>query len=202
MITRIEAKGFRCFQSVGQDLGKFQVLVGPNGSGKSVFLDVLAFLSAFVSDGLQEAVQARTENFHDLVWGREGSCFELTVDARSPQRQDVRYELGVRLDPGTETLIPSEREIISPTATTPQVLLERPLRSQGPWSEDLQPWQNQTFLWLQNLIQNKVQVVSLDSKSLRKPSPPGQGKQQVIDGSINFSASAGANQIQLVDRSR
>src|SRR5277367_6627046 len=101
MITRIEAKQFRCFQSVGQDLGKFQVLVGPNGSGKSVFLDVLAFLSAFFADGLEAAVEQRTDNFHDLVWGREGSCFELAIDARQPvesrlaaQVRSIRYELG------------------------------------------------------------------------------------------------------------
>ena len=35
MITRIEARNFRCLQDVSQPLARLHVLVGPNGSGKS-----------------------------------------------------------------------------------------------------------------------------------------------------------------------
>ena len=67
MITRIEAKQYRSFRTLNQSLGPLHILVGPNGSGKSVFMDVIAFLRDFVSNGLEAAVSERTENFQDLV---------------------------------------------------------------------------------------------------------------------------------------
>ena len=84
MITLIEAHNFRCLQYIRQSLGPFHVLIGPNASGKSTFLDVVAFLSDFVSGGLEEALAKRTNNFKDLVWGRSGDRFELAVEVRIP----------------------------------------------------------------------------------------------------------------------
>jgi predicted ATPase len=66
MITRVEAKQYRCFQSVRQEVSPLQVLVGPNGSGKSVFLDVIGFLSTFMSSGLYKAVEDRSSTF--MTW--------------------------------------------------------------------------------------------------------------------------------------
>ncbi|HUY90365.1 MAG TPA: AAA family ATPase [Pirellulales bacterium] len=85
MIQLIEALNFRCLHHVRQPLGPFHVLVGPNASGKSSFLDVLTFLSRLVAEGLEAAIGERTQNFHDLVWGREGDRFELAVEARIPE---------------------------------------------------------------------------------------------------------------------
>ena len=111
MITRIEAKGFRCLRYVSQDLGPFHVLVGPNASGKTTFLDVVGFLGRMLSDGLDAAVGERTANFTDLLWGRQGSAFELALEAEIPKQfrgklakpfTTFRYEIKVGIDPNTE----------------------------------------------------------------------------------------------------
>lgn len=108
MITRIEALRFRCLNFVDQRLNGFQVLVGPNASGKTTFLDVIAFLSTLISEGLDRAVGDRTEDFRDLLWLREGNGFELAVEARVPDEirlagsksvfDRVRYEIGIGRD--------------------------------------------------------------------------------------------------------
>ena len=83
MITRIEAKGYRCLEYVNQRLGDFHVLVGQNASGKTTFLDTLAFLGKMLADGLDEAVAERSENFSDLIWNHSGTSFELAVEEGS-----------------------------------------------------------------------------------------------------------------------
>src|SRR5215472_6120254 len=89
MITRVEAYRFRCLREIKQSLRPFQILVGPNASGKSAFMDVLAFLSTLVSEGLQAAASERSKNFHDLVWGRGGYGFRLAVEAHPPEAYDA-----------------------------------------------------------------------------------------------------------------
>src|SRR5258708_4406376 len=126
MITRVEANQYRCFRSMNQDLGPFHVLVGPNGSGKSTFLDVIAFLGTLVSQGLQTAVDERSENFHDLVLGREGSCFELAIEALIPEEKRVRigtqkahtirYEVTVRIDPVSDAVALSKENLFVKSA--------------------------------------------------------------------------------------
>ena len=81
MIRLIEALNFRCLHYIRQPLEPFQVLVGPNASGKTTFLDVVAFLGRLVSDGPEAAIEERSYNFQDLVWGRNGNGFELAVEA-------------------------------------------------------------------------------------------------------------------------
>jgi predicted ATPase len=85
MITSVEALNYRCLRYLQQDLDDFHVLVGPNASGKTTFLDVVPFLGRLVADGLDAAVSERSQNFHDLVWNREGSVFELAIEARIPE---------------------------------------------------------------------------------------------------------------------
>ena len=80
MITRIEALDFRCLRYVSRPLKPFHVLVGPNASGKTTFLDVVALLGRLVSDGPEAALPARSGNFKDLVFGREGQRLELAVE--------------------------------------------------------------------------------------------------------------------------
>ena len=113
MITLIEALNYRSLKYISQPLGPFHVLIGPNASGKSTFLDVVAFLGQLVSDGVETAVRERTENFVDLLWKREGTRFELAIEAALPadvlaklgkSRYDtVRYELAVGVVPGSPT---------------------------------------------------------------------------------------------------
>src|SRR5437016_8357069 len=99
MFRRIEANRYRSLKAVSQSLRPFEILVGPNGSGKTSFLDAIAFLGSVVSDGLDAAVEERTANFHDLVWGREGDCFELGVDALIPEdRRAAHPDTGAVLD--------------------------------------------------------------------------------------------------------
>jgi predicted ATPase len=132
MITLIEALNFRCLRYVRQELGDFQVLVGPNASGKTTFLDVIGFLSDLVSDGLNTAVENRTHNFHDLVWMREGTRFELAVEARIPEEKrtllsradydTLRYEVALGIEDNSK-----EIQVLAETAL---IKKQKPLISQ------------------------------------------------------------------------
>ena len=126
MVRRIQALGYRCLRYVDVRLDRFHVLVGPNASGKSTLFDVVAFLSDLVEDGLEAAVEQRTRNFQDLVWGRPNQkCgFELAVEFDLPQEvkgqlpaatdfRVFRYELAISED-DEGVLIDSERGILMP----------------------------------------------------------------------------------------
>jgi len=114
MITLIEALNFRCLRYISHPLGPFHVLVGPNASGKTTFLDVVAFLGRLVSEGLEDAIAERTQNFQDLVWARSGDSFELAIELGIPadlqallgeNRFDtVRYEVAIGINPQTQEL--------------------------------------------------------------------------------------------------
>lgn len=133
MISRIEALNFRSLRHVKQDLGPFHILVGSNASGKSTFLDVVAFLGQLVSEGLDAAVETRTLNFHDLLWGRSGDHFELAVEAAipesvplngNPRHEVARYEVKIGLSPGSdpnlgELAILTEKLLILNSAVKP-----------------------------------------------------------------------------------
>jgi len=99
VFTRIEAQNYRCLKEVSQPLNRFEILVGPNGSGKSTFLDVIGFLSDFASDGIAKAVERRTENFEDLVSGRTGTDFRLSLNESAAS---VRYDAVFRFDTASD----------------------------------------------------------------------------------------------------
>ena len=80
MITRIEAKNYRSFSYVAQDVKPFQVLIGPNASGKSTFLDIPVFIGDIVKNGVEKAYRKRSENFVDLTHNRAGGPIELAVE--------------------------------------------------------------------------------------------------------------------------
>ena len=121
MITLLETLNFRCLKYVSQELGPFHVLVGPNASGKTTFLDVIVFLGDLVSNGLDFAVNEKTQNFSDLVSGHADISFELAVEARIPDERRkcldkqpydiIRYEIRIGIDRG-EIAILSERTIL------------------------------------------------------------------------------------------
>jgi predicted ATPase len=113
MITRIEALNFRCLRYISQPLEPFHVLVGPNASGKTTFLDVVNFVGTLLSKGIDEAVNAYTQSFDDLTWGRQGGGFELAIEARvpeglksslngSPYRDRIRYEVRIVYNKSTD----------------------------------------------------------------------------------------------------
>ena len=92
MITRIEALNYRCLRYVERSLSPMHVLVGPNGSGKTTFLDVIAFLSKLVSEGVESAVTERNRNPVDLRWSREPGIVELALEARIPMQFKERFQ--------------------------------------------------------------------------------------------------------------
>ncbi|HEV8579910.1 MAG TPA: ATP-binding protein [Thermoanaerobaculia bacterium] len=112
MITLIEALGYRCLRYIRQPLAPFEVLVGPNASGKTTFLDVIPFLGRLASDGVDAAIEERTQNFYDLVWRQTGTQFELAVEARIPDQlrallrkggfDTIRYEVVLGIDPDSQ----------------------------------------------------------------------------------------------------
>jgi predicted ATPase len=122
MITRVEAKNYRCLRSVAAPLRPYQILVGPNGSGKTAFMDVLGFLRDCASHTVEYAVKQRTDNYHDLVWGREETSFGLALEAQIPQDHliasetasytDLRYDLSVRLDPRSEVPVIEKEKVV------------------------------------------------------------------------------------------
>lgn len=116
MITLIEALNYRCLRYVHRPLESFHVLVGPNASGKTTFLDVVAFAGRVVSDGLDAALEERSPNIADLIFGREGSAFELAIEAAIPAAlaqqttaaadcSAIRYELKVGVDPQSQQAV-------------------------------------------------------------------------------------------------
>ena len=87
MLRRIQALNYRCLRYVDVELDRFHVLVGPNGSGKSALLDAIGFVSDWMSGGFDNAVDQRTNNSQDLVWGRPKNdmWFELALEFDAPE---------------------------------------------------------------------------------------------------------------------
>lgn len=129
MIRSIEALNYRCLRYNHQQLRDFHVLVGPNASGKTTFLDVVSFLGDLIGNGLESAVQARTSNFVDLLFGHRGDQFELAVEFEIPEDRleqlpaersfaSVRYELAIGWQgPESEIRINDEKVILLPPVT-------------------------------------------------------------------------------------
>jgi len=131
MIRLIEALNYRSLRYIRQDLEDFHVLVGPNASGKSSFLDVVAFLGQFVTDGLEQAVYERARDFRDLVWAHLFNQFELAVEFEIPEAKRlhleragydrVRYEVAVGGDKANSPLsIVSEKVFFKVSSAPPQ----------------------------------------------------------------------------------
>lgn len=89
-IRRIQATNYRCLRNVDVELDQFHVLVGANGSGKSTLFDAIRFTRDLLLLGIDAAVDQRTSNFRDLVWGRPARDlgFELAFELDIPQ--DIR----------------------------------------------------------------------------------------------------------------
>lgn len=111
MIRLVETLNFRCLRYIRQPLENFHVLVGPNASGKTTFLDVISFLGQIVSDGVEKAINDRTQNFSDLLWSGQGNFFELAVEASIPEEKKeflkgrfntIRYEIRIGLQKETQ----------------------------------------------------------------------------------------------------
>lgn len=135
MITLIEAKNYRCLRYIRQNLNQFHILVGPNASGKTTFLDVIAFLGDFATNGLEMALWERSRNFQDLLWWRSGDRFEMAMEAaipehlrkllRDPHYDTVRYEIALQFDESTQEItIQAEKVLLK---ITPPYQPQQPL---------------------------------------------------------------------------
>lgn len=134
MISLIEALNFRSLRYIRQPLSSFHVLVGPNASGKTTFLDVVAFLGKFVADGLDAAIEERTQNLQDLFWAREGEKFELAIEAFIPRNllssfsngsfDTIRYEvaIGYSSDSKENTVLAEKLYLLKKNANEKQTL--------------------------------------------------------------------------------
>jgi predicted ATPase len=147
MITRIEAKNFRCLHFINQQMGSFHVLIGPNASGKTTFLDVIAFLGRMMADGPEAAVTERTNDFKDLVWKHECDWFELAVEASIPEQKrkelkrdfaTFRYEVRIGIDREIQTVgILDEKAWLQQSPEKPSAPSQRelfPMEPQAPES--------------------------------------------------------------------
>jgi predicted ATPase len=125
MIRLIEAHNYRCLRYISQPLQNLHVLVGPNASGKTTFIDVIAFLGDLISDGLEDAIRKRTNNFQDLLWQQTGNSFELAVELDIPKKEKstlkngdyniIRYEIEIGLEEDNSISIFQEKVILKKT---------------------------------------------------------------------------------------
>lgn len=92
MITRIQAKNYRCFADVDVALPAFSVLAGANGSGKTTLLDIPTLLGDMLSLGnvpsafftSSQPRGARATAVGELLHQGRGDGFSLAVEARCP----------------------------------------------------------------------------------------------------------------------
>ncbi len=212
MFRLIEAKNYRCLKDVSQRLNPFEILVGANGSGKSTFLDVIAFLGDFMSDGLEASVERRTTNFHDLVWGRQMSSFHFLIQAQIPPGRcyeramsagpdRIEYLVAFRLDPEEENLQVFQEQVHLVGEQRRDLIVFRASKSLRFASESLgetferQPSPNHSCLtalptdevfpataWLRESLRAGITTVQLSRVDLERPSPPGRGDPKRVTG--------------------
>ena len=202
MLRRIQALNYRCLRYVDVELDQFHVLVGPNGSGKSALFDAIAFVSDWISGGFDNAVDRRTNNYQDLVWGRpkDEMWFELALEFDSPDDMEpkdkkecdrVRYELLVReendaLGIHREALtVTSQQSLITTlNGTAPESIrlpFPRPNACAGD-IEILRPSRSMLspglverqfpYKYLSRILSGRVRKLFLESNCLRNASPP------------------------------
>jgi predicted ATPase len=135
MITRIQARHYRCLRYVDQNLKPFQLLVGANATGKTTFLDVVTFLGDLVSGDVETAVRDRVSTPQDLTWMRDREGFEMAIEVAIPDElrnrlgnsafTHVRYEVGIHMDVAGEGVgIAAERVWLRSNNIEPDKQLE------------------------------------------------------------------------------
>jgi predicted ATPase len=123
MIRLIEAKNYRSLKYISQPLGDFHVLVGANATGKTTFLDVVSFIADLVGNGVDYAINQRTQNYMDLTFGGKGGDIELAIELEIPKEERsllaegffdiIRYEVRFGLNANNqEHLIDEERVLL------------------------------------------------------------------------------------------
>ena len=146
MLTRLEARRYRCLENVGVTLPQYAVLVGANGSGKSTLLDIPRLIGDClkVTDitqafNQQQGRPARCSALRDIVFCNEGRDFVLVLEAALPtdvvrriteslefKRYDVtsslknlRYELRLEIFNEKQIQVKNEYLFLFSEKTTP-----------------------------------------------------------------------------------
>lgn len=103
IISKIELKNWRNFESASVELEERVFVVGPNAAGKSNFLDVFKFLRdiALPRGGLQEALNQRggVPKLRCLS-ARKQTDIGITVELKAPGESKFRwkYSIGIKLE--------------------------------------------------------------------------------------------------------
>ena len=103
IISKIELKNWRNFESASVELEERVFVVGPNAAGKSNFLDVFKFLRdiALPRGGLQEALNQRggVPKLRCLS-ARKQTDIGITVELKNPGEKKFRwkYSIGIKLE--------------------------------------------------------------------------------------------------------
>ena len=205
MITRIEAKGYKCLADVAVDVGPLNVLVGPNASGKSTLLDVLGFLhDALRRDwDADRALRKRARHLEELLWRGRPRSFSVALTAArarlgeaptyagDPERLTYAAEVGIGPD-GALGVLCERLEApgcgLPPLERGPAGLFTGPPPAPG-WpvlavraeAQDLALSAVDT--WLRDLLRDRVHFVQLDPVAMRKRCPPDAPREFQPDGS-------------------
>lgn len=103
IISKIELKNWRNFESASVEMEERVFVVGPNAAGKSNFLDVFKFLRdiALPRGGLQEALNQRggVPKLRCLS-ARKQTDIGITVELKNPGEKKFRwkYSIGIKLE--------------------------------------------------------------------------------------------------------
>lgn len=94
MITRIEAKWYRCLENIGVDIPQFAVLVGANGAGKTTLLDIPQMLGDCLKQ--RDITQAFTQRqqgrpprctvLKELIFCGQGDEFIVAMETALPEQ--------------------------------------------------------------------------------------------------------------------
>lgn len=145
MIQHVEILRYRCHRFSAVELQPFQVLTGRAGAGKTALLDALRLLSDMVAFGLDDALEARSDTFTDLLWQSPAGMgapngFEIAVECPLPA--DLPRPVSDRLRDAGFTLCRYELEIGADLETgLPGVRTEKCLLMDRPRREARDPQQ-------------------------------------------------------------
>ncbi len=123
MITRLEARNYRSFRHLSQNLQAFQVLIGPNASGKSTLLDLITLISDIIAGKrVDDILNIRSQNFYDLTWQKQSDAFAIAVEVVVPPQFNggtLRYEAEIGLTQNDIELLRENLWVLPAPSTAP-----------------------------------------------------------------------------------
>jgi predicted ATPase len=212
VISGIEVQNFKGFRDLRlSGLGPFHVLAGPNGSGKSSFFEILEFVKDLVLYDAQEALSRRNVgSLRELRFAGGPIKFQISLDASLFGGESVVYQLSLGDWNDSGVLIANEylatpsqraRPIVARTtdgrsryardSETPVDYFSFPVNrtalGQVPADEQRFPAANQ----VKKLLTTGVQSISLDSRLMGTPCPPGLTAAELLPDGRNLARVAG-----------